>query len=294
MKVAVLGATGMLGSMLVKYLSKYFKVVATARNKGYEPPNGVEYRYLDAVKCEIYEIENAIRGCNWVINAIGAIPQRVNNDCEMMLVNGLFPENLEVARESQDDILPCRVIHITTDCVYSGKKGHHCECDEIDYVDDIYGDSKFQGEQDGLDIIRCSIVGIESKGAYSLLGKFLSLPQNATFNGYTNHFWNGVTTLHFAKICRGMIERPIELHTLGQHLIPADSVSKYELLKLFAHYFNRKDITIIPVEAPISIDRTLATEEGKINKTLWKNAGYSKPPTIEQMVKELAEYIKST
>jgi len=290
MKVTVLGATGMLGSMLVGYLSKYYQVVATVRNKEYKPPKRVELKYLDAIRWEGEEIENAIRGCSWVINAIGAIPQRGNNGCEMMLANGLFPQQLEVARELQSDIMPCRVIHVTTDCVYSGKKGlGHCESATIDCMD-TYGESKFQGEVDGLDIIRCSLIGIEPEGTYSLLGKFLSLPRNATFDGYTNHFWNGVTTLHFAKICRGMIEKPVEFGGLQtQHLVPADSMSKYELLKLFALYFNRDDITIIPVKAPVYIDRILATEEVEINKELWKHAGYSEPPTIERMVKEFKE-----
>ena len=156
---------------------------------------------------------------------------------------------------------------------------------------DIYGTTKYQGEKvPGLHYIRCSIVGTESHGR-SLLGWFLNQPEKAVINGYRNHKWNGITTLHFAKICRGMIENDIKLSQLV-HLIPADVKSKYELLVDLASEFNREDIIIVPVDAITSINRNLDTVYPGTNKYLWECAGYPEPPTIRQMIKELAEYVK--
>src|SRR3989337_4578946 len=114
---------------------------------------------------------------------------------------------------------------------------------------------------------------------------FLGNPKNAEVGGYSNHMWNGVTTLHFAKICHGIIKENIKLPHL-QHVIPGNSVSKFEMLKCFAKEFNRKDIKINKTKAPIVIDRTLQTESKKLNIKIWKAAGYQKPPTMEKMIEE--------
>ena len=278
MKVAVLGATGMLGSMLVRYLSKHFEVVATARDEGYKPPSGVELRYLDVE--DKNGLVEAVKGCQRVINAIGSIPQRVNSATEFMRVNALLPVRLaEVAEQ---------VIQVTTDCVFSGDRGDYTELDKP-MPTDAYGESKAQGEvrSSNMHSLRCSLVGPETHGK-SLLGWFLSQPEGATIQGYANHYWNGITTLHFARICRGIIENSIELPHL-QHIVPADSVSKYKLLKLFAREFGREDIVIQPVAPAKPVHRTLATHNNRFDRELWKAAGYDYLPTIARMIKELGE-----
>jgi len=281
MKIAILGANGMLGSMLVDYLSKYFEVVATIRSRGYNPPKGVKLMYLDATKDSDGQITHVIKDCQWVINAIGAIPQRVEGRIKFFLVNAKFP--MDLIRLTRKPI-----IQVATDCIYSGQKGNYIETD-ISVPADDYGKSKKEGEviAPNMHHIRCSIVGPE-KHRQSLLGKFLN---NEIRQGYTNHLWNGVTTLHFSKVCRGVIENNTSIPKM-QHLVPADRVSKYELLKLFAQEFEREDIALQPTEAPEKINRTLATTHPEINRELWRKAGYPKPPTIAQMVKELAEYVR--
>lgn len=288
MKVAVLGATGMLGSMLVDYLSEFYNIVAISRSNTLTPINNVEDRQFDAIKSEDSQLKKVVEDCDWIINAIGSIPQRCNDTQEMILTNAFFPSRLtEVGKP---------VIQITTDCVYSGRKGNYVETDKYDVVksdrDSNYGFTKQDGEicGFGLNQIRCSVVGPESHGK-SLLGWFLSQPEKTIINGYRNHIWNGVTTLHFAKICRGIIENDIKL---GQkiHLLPADVVTKYELLVDFAREFNRGDITIVSVDALTAINRSLATIYPGANKYLWECAGYMEPPTIRQMIKELAEYVQ--
>ena len=287
MKVAVLGATGMLGSMLVDYLSEFYNIVATSRINTLIPINNVEDRQFDAIKSEDSQLKKVTKDCDWIINAIGSIPQRCNNGTEMILTNAFFPTRLALVTFQMD--IP--VIQITTDCVYSGQKGNYSESDRVDPVD-AYGRSKKEGEVESpnMHYIRCSIVGPESHGK-SLLGWFLNQPEKTTINGYRNRIWNGITTLHFAKICRGIIENDIKL---GQkiHLIPADVKTKYELLVDFAREFNREDITIVPVDALTAINRSLSTIYPSTNKYLWECAGYSKPPTIRQMIKELAEYME--
>ena len=299
MKVAVLGATGMLGSMLVSYLSKYFQVVATVRNWDYRYDNpNIEWREFDATEPDNLEV--TIWDCTWVINAIGALRQR-HSDYE-----DYFMANIYLIRKLDEvaDALDISIIQIATDCVFSGKKGNYLETDEHDPIDD-YGLSKSKGEIPSSNIVypRCSIVGLGRNDSYSLLGWFLSQEKDATIEGFMNYKWNGITTLHFAKICRGIIEDDIFINQshysrlkkakAKAHIVPANSVSKYQLLKLFSKYFNRQDIKITPTWLVNNgVDRTLDTVNPKFNHILWEVAGYSKPPTIAQMVKELAEYIK--
>lgn len=270
MKIAVLGSTGMLGSMLVKHL------------------NGVvETPQLDASVPFNTQLLKQLAEYQWIINAIGAIQQRCKDDFKFWKVNAGFPWRLANVAET----LNINVIQIATDCIYDGKRGDYTELDAANPVD-VYGRSKLEGEvvSHNMNHIRCSIIGPETHGK-SLLGWFLNQPYAESTSGYTNHWWNGITTLHFAKVCQGIISYNLPMPHI-HHLVPADSVSKYELLKLFAKYFDRGDIKIKPVEMPEGMNRTLATVDPVLNLKLWALAGYPKPPTIAQMIKELAEYVK--
>lgn len=266
MKIAVLGSTGMLGSML----RCFFKDSETPRLDASEPFNT--------------NLLKQLADYSWIINAIGKIPQRCKDDFAFWKVNAGFPWRLASVAET----LNIKVIQIATDCVYDGKRGDYTELDATNPVD-VYARSKLEGEvvSHNMSHIRCSIVGPETHGK-SLLGWFLS---QQDVKGFTNHWWNGITTLHFAKVCRGIISYNFPMPHI-HHLVPADRVSKYELLKLFAKEFARKDIKINPVEDVRSTNRTLATVDPVLNMKLWALAGYPKPPTIAQMIKELAEYVK--
>jgi len=294
MNIAVLGASGMLGTMLVNYLSQYYHIVATIRPlpRGFSRPIvNVEWRMFDATAPDFSPVYTPLHSCQWAINAIGVIKQRLESLSTAYIVNGDFPHVLAAVAGEQE----CPVIQVATDCVYSGKRGQYMEDDPSDAID-TYGASKRLGEVESVYLhhLRCSIVGLEQRANYSLLGWFLSQPKGATIEGYTNHLWNGVTTLHFAKVCQGIFDNVTGKQARKlphvQHLVPADSVSKYELLKLFAQEFGREDLTIKPVKANDKIDRTLATVFPEQNRQLWDMAGYTSPPTIAQMVRELAEY----
>ena len=250
----VLGSTGMLGSMVLKTWDEH--VGFTTRED------------FDATNPDI----SSLASYDWVINCIGMIKPYCDDVEAAVRVNALFPHTL-----------PANTIQIATDCVYSGKKGNYVETDEHDALD-VYGKTKSLGEAPHIKNLRCSIIGPELKGHKSLLDWFLAQTEA---NGYTNHRWNGITTYHFSKIIQGVIREGLELPTL-QHIVPADVVTKAELLRLIAKYIN-KGIKVIDIEADEAVDRTLSTNDPYLNKKLWEAAGYSEPPTIEQMVRELAE-----
>lgn len=252
MKVTVLGSTGMLGSMLTRTLDDVYPTTRSTFDVSH--PNERLLTY------------------NRVINAIGLIKPYCTDIEAAIRVNALFPHTL-----------PTGTIQIATDCVYSGKWGNYVETDLHDATD-VYGKTKSLGEAPQLNNLRCSIIGPELKNHTSLLDWFLA--QTGEVNGFTNHLWNGITTYHFAKICQGIIDKGIELPNL-QHIVPEDIVSKAELLEIIARAYG-KDTKVNYVDAPDGCDRTLSTLDYGLNLRLWKAAGYDRPPTIRQMVEELA------
>lgn len=297
-KVIVLGGSGMLGSMVVDYLSRdsTLEVDATVRTRALaakcrERLPGVSWLLFNAGSPEPQKTLSAIGGYDWVINAIGITKPLIHDDNageveRAILVNSLLPH--QIARQIHDS--GTRVIQIATDCVYSGSKGGYLESDPHDALD-AYGKTKSLGEvtHPRVHHLRCSIIGPEPKEHKFLLEWFLGQPQNAAISGYTNHRWNGVTTLHFARLCQGIINQDISLAHL-QHVVPDGEVTKCDLLQRFARYFRREDISITPTKVAVVIDRTLKTTSEPSNRTLWAAAGYSRPPSIPEMIDELARF----
>jgi dTDP-4-dehydrorhamnose reductase len=230
-----------------------------------------------------------LHGADWVVNCIGVIKPYIHDDNReeverAIQVNALFPMRLAVAAERSG----ARVIQIATDCVYSGRDGDYDERAAHDATD-VYGKTKSMGEVHSPNVIhlRCSIIGPEVKGFVSLLDWFLKQAPDATLNGYRNHRWNGVTTLHFAKICAGIIrDAPVLPHV--QHVIPSGEVTKAELLRSFAREYGRQRLTIRDVDAPALVDRRLRTTSPGLNAALWRAAGHAEPPSVPAMVHELA------
>ncbi len=294
-KVAILGVGGMLGSMILDVFAKDkdFKVIATVRNKKelelFKNYKSVEFRELDVEHADVKKLESALKGAKYVVNAIGIIKPYIHDDNaaeveRAVRINALFPHMLAKAAGK------AKVIQIATDCVYSGAKGKYKESDLHDALD-VYGKTKSIGEAyfDNMYHIRCSIIGPELAGHLSLMDWFLTQPEGAKVNGFKNHHWNGVTTLQFAKLCVGIIKKEVTIKHL-QHIIPSGKIAKSDMLKSFAKEFGRTDIEINPVDAPKVVDRTLATENAKMNEKVWRAAGYKKIPTVKEMIKELAEY----
>ena len=193
-----------------------------------------------------------------------------------------FPIDLQnLAFENQIEY-----IQIGTDCVFSGNDGSYTETSFMDATD-LYGKSKIVGEIEGTNksLIRSSIIGPEQSKGFSLMNWFLNNTQQE-ISGYKNHLWNGVTTLNFAKVVEGFILSN-EFNFKTQHLIPRNTITKANLLEEFKKHFN-KDIVINHIDAEEIIDRTLLTINEQVNENLWKRAGYSSIPTVEENIEELA------
>jgi dTDP-4-dehydrorhamnose reductase len=226
-----------------------------------------------------------------VINAVGLIKQLIDEGNQedvrtAYLINSDLPRDLNTY--AKDSSTP--IIQIGTDCVYSGREGNYSEDSEFD-CNDLYGLSKVSGEHESESMmtIRCSIIGHEVKSSVSLMDWFLSQPATTSVNGYTNHFWNGVTTLTFARVIHGIIAK--NTYSPGTiHFVPKDQISKFELLKILAEKFGREDIEIGEFEAETGVNRTLATLFPHKNEQLWLNAGYTQVPSIAELIQEYAEW----
>jgi len=259
--------------------------------KACERIKNVEWRIFE-VKDEVRTIQQLqdLGVYDWIINAIGKIKPYVHDDSSMeveraIVTNAAFPHWLAGTFKNS------RILQIATDCVYSGTKGQYVESDKHDALD-VYGKTKSLGEVmlPNVNHLRCSIIGPEPKGHVSLFEWFRRQPSNAKLSGFVNHFWNGVTTLHFAKICHGIIKNDTSLPHV-HHLVPDGDITKHNLLCCFARCYERLDIEITQTEASHVIDRRLATENNELNISLWKNTGYgASPPTIEKMVEEMATF----
>lgn len=279
-RVLVLGGNGMLGHKVVKELAKdqTLVVAATVRNKPLYHCDNVNWIKLD-INHETIHYNLFSEQYDEIINCIGLVKQRANiNISDYYLINSLFPRRL------RDSAPNSRIIHITTDCVFSGKKGPYSESAFADPVDD-YGISKLLGEQaNGAINLRTSIIGTELEGAKSggLIEWVLSQPKGSAINGYTNHYWNGVSTITFAKIIHQIISS--NFSKLGIYHIPDpnNGYSKYELVSLINQVFdcglNIRKYNDIPF-----VNRTL---QSGLSITPYHQVKHLIPSMIEQL-KEL-------
>lgn len=262
MKVLVLGAQGMLGHRVVRALDG-LNVIAPSRTDYNAPDSIAKYGLKDT---------------DYVINCIGAIPQKDYDMNEMRRLNSEFPHLLRADGDF-------RVIQIATDCAFYGDTGNYSE-QSLRNAHDVYGRSKIFGEIPSFMNLRCSIIGPELTSKRSLFEWVRTQPQGATLHGYVRHRWNGLTTDAFASIVRGVIDNDLWFAGM-QHVVPADAVSKHELVQMIAKRTGRDDLNIIPEITGI-VDRTLSTVRQHLNDLLWFKSGYSSPPTIQQMISELA------
>jgi dTDP-4-dehydrorhamnose reductase len=295
-KVLVLGGSGMLGSMVADVLSRNRALTVTATVRDPDLLGRLRLR-LPEVEWRRLHLEDGaagldvVRGHSWVVNAIGITKPLIHDDSPAEIeraieVNSLFPHLLghQAAR------VGARILQIATDCVYSGARGRYVETDVHDALD-VYGKTKSLGEsfQGNVAHLRCSIIGPEPKAFKFLIEWFRRQPPGARANGFLNHHWNGLTTLHFARLCESIIASGLELPHL-HHVVPADSLSKAAMLHLFAETFARPDVSISDVDAPTVVDRTLRTLDPDLNRRLWQCAGYAAPPSVADMIRELARF----
>lgn len=280
MKVLILGSTGMLGSTIFRYLAnkRSIDVLGTYRNR---KKKNLLIKYCKKISNENFfllknlhfkKIEKLIKITkpDFVINCLGAIKQKKIENSEIFKINALFPKTLFKLSE----YLGFKLIHISTDCVFSGDKGNYVENDKAD-AKDIYGKSKFLGEVIGPNCItiRTSIIGPELNSQDSLLEWFLSKRKSKVF-GYKNAFFNGFTTLELSKIIYKYFVMNLTNFKKGCLVhVSSKKISKYNLLKLINATYNCK--TIIIPEYKTKINRTLNDKFFK-NKFKYKFLGWSK------------------
>jgi dTDP-4-dehydrorhamnose reductase len=229
----------------------------------------------------------------YIVNCIGVIKQHVNernldDRLNMIQVNAEFPHF--IARQVLGTKI--RVIQIATDCVFDGEIGDYVESARHT-PSDLYGSTKSIGEVESTNFtnLRCSIIGPEMQSHKSLLSWVINHGYEEKISGYINHFWNGITTLAFGKLVLGIIEKDL-WRTGTFHVVPANKLSKYELVRNIAQTYERSDLEINRFETNIPVNRTLDTINPEYIASLWFAGGYSEVPTIEFLIAELRKFEK--
>lgn len=282
MKVLVLGSTGMLGHTLVRRLAPRFEVVAVARSQAEEaasalPPGFVGITGVDAgdLQTLVSLIERQRPAV--IVNCVGIVKQlaAAKDPIASTTINALLPHRLlQLCR-----LAGARLIHVSTDCVFSGNKGSpYVESDPPDPVD-LYGMTKAIGEvteEPGL-TLRTSIIGPELRNKVGLLEWFMQ-QRGKDVRGYTHALYSGLTTLELARVIERLIERPEPLYGLWH--VASEPISKYELLRLLNDAFGL-DASIEPSDA-VRCDRRLNADRFR-NET-----GIAVPPW-EEMVARLRD-----
>ncbi len=213
---------------------------------------------------------------DFIVNCIGIIkPFMAQSLINAITINSLFPRKLALWCKEHT----IKLLHITTDCVYSGFKGSYVESDPHDALDD-YGKSKSLGEPvEDCMVLRTSIIGEEIHKDASLIA-WAKSQKGQNINGFTNHLWNGVTTNQYAKCCQQIIEQ--NLYEAGLfHVFAKDVVSKYDMMHIFNDVFNL-GMTVNPFEANPPCDRSLATEKPLCMKL--------NVPSVREMVMALSDH----
>jgi len=279
MKVLILGGDGMLGHQLLKYLQERHDVRCTLHQdiskytdyRLFDAKNsyaGVDVMSFERVKEVVCDFKPEI-----VINCIGIIKQRstAKESIPSIEINALLPHRLALLCNE----VGARLFHLSTDCVFSGKKGNYLESDPPD-AEDLYGKTKYLGEvQDNNCLtLRTSIIGPELSRKKSLLEWFLA--QEDTIKGFRKAIYSGFTTLEMSRILEIMFDHP---KACGVYQVSSEPINKYDLCFLFKNKFKRP-VEILPDDAFIC-DRSLDSTRFR------KEFNYT-PPSWEEMVDELS------
>lgn len=283
MKVLVLGVTGMLGSTVYRVFSESdeYQVWGTLRSDGGKRyfssedhahlVSGIDVLDQDALIAVLGEIKPDV-----VINCVGLIKQLAvaNDPLSALPINAMLPHRLAHLCE----LLEARLVHISTDCVFSGLTGMYTEEDSSD-ANDLYGKSKYIGElhnQANAITLRTSIIGHELGSQYALVDWFLA--QEGKVKGYSKAIFSGLPTVELARVIRDYVLPQPNL--TGLYHVSAEPIDKLSLLKLVANTYG-KEIKIILSE-DVQIDRSL-------NSTRFRQATGYVPPGWSELVTTMYE-----
>jgi dTDP-4-dehydrorhamnose reductase len=275
-RVLILGGGGMLGHRVWQACRERFDAWTTVRTRPAPQPfatdrvlEGFDATDLERVEPLIVDLEPQV-----VINCIGVVKQlaAAHDPIASVTLNALFPHVVASACSRSG----ARLVHISTDCVFSGRQGSYAESDIPDPVD-LYGRSKLLGEVDPPHLtLRTSIVGRELAGAHGLLEWFLA-NRGGRVHGFARAVFSGVTTIELARVIAGVIERHQGLE--GLYHVAGEPISKYDLTVMFNDVFGA-GVIIDPVGVPV-IDRSLDGSRFRA-ATGWV------APSWREMVEEMA------
>lgn len=280
MRVLILGGDGMLGHQLLQDLLPTHDVRVTLRQerpayrnfKLFTEANsytGVDVRVTDRLISVFADFHPEA-----VINAVGVVKQRRDglDPIPNLEINALLPHRLAAICNA----IQAHLIHISTDCVFSGKTGNYSEEDVADPVD-VYGHSKLLGEVavPGCVTLRTSIIGLELSRKTSLLEWFLA--QTGQAQGFKNAIFSGFTTIEMSRVvARLIVNFP---QSAGIYHVSSYPISKFELLDLIRNKFN------LPIEL-VSDEKFHCNRS--LDSTRFRRDFQYTPPSWEQMIDELA------
>lgn len=271
-KVLLFGATGMAGHIAYYFLRDTGKYDIT--NVVYRMPLTEDSIVVDVTDSKaVAEVVRMVRP-EIILNCIGVLIRGSKEHPDnAILINAHFPHLLK----KLSDEVGAKLVHISTDCVFSGKKGNYTEEDFRD-ADDVYGRSKALGEvvNDKDLTIRTSIIGPElKKNGEGLFHWFMN--QHGQVNGFKTAIWGGVTTLELAKA----IDKAIEQGISGLiQLSNGVGISKYDLLVLFKEIWQKQDVEILPYDA------------NGVNKSIAKSVKFAyEVPDYRWMLQEQAAWM---
>lgn len=273
-KVLLIGSKGMAGHVLYHYLKEQgVDVEDISRDDKYFPSTW----HLDITNVAAVEEVIAAGAYSAIVNCIGILnADAESNPAKAILLNSHFPHALAHAAAKTNS----RLIHISTDCVFNGKRGGYVESDVKD-GEGFYARTKALGEVEyGPHLtIRTSIIGPELKtDGIGLLNWFLS--QAGVIKGYDRAFWTGLTTTELAKAVHTFLFKP-ELTGLI-HLVPKEKISKYDLLTCFLDILGNNRLETIEVNNSYAVDKSLLSTRQDI--------GYN-VPDYRQMLRELKSWM---
>lgn len=273
MKYLILGINGMAGHMIARYLlNKGHQVVGFAREKN----SFCETMLGNAMNISL--INNLIETNKFdvIVNCIGVLNQAVDNDLASgIYLNSYLPHCVADCCKKKG----VKFIHISTDCIFSGRTGNYTENSVVDETS-YYGKTKFLGEVKNNNhlTLRTSIIGPEIKtNGVGLFHWFMK--EKKTIYGFSNVLWSGVTTLELAKVIESAVCEDLSgLYQLSNNA----KISKYDLLKLFNQYFCDGTREIVK-KTEIVNDKSLICTRQDFAYDL---------PTYEVMIEELSKWMQ--
>ena len=284
MRVLILGGDGMLGHQVFRHFRERHDVRVTLRldretyaayglfEKG-TAYDGIDVRQTEALLQVIEDFRPEA-----VVNAVGIVKQRseAKEVIPSLEINSLLPHRLALVCRT----VGARLVHLSTDCVFSGRKGNYCETDFPD-ADDLYGRTKFLGEvsESHCLTLRTSMIGPELSRKTGLLEWFLA-QRGQTVKGFTKAIFSGFPTSELARIVERVLVEVPTVH--GVYHVAAQPISKYDLLTLI------RDRLRVPIT--IERDSTFECDRSLDASRFHRDTGYS-PPPWDVMTNDMASHM---